>query len=118
MRRLLPLLLLATSLWPGAAATRDPSRLTNNLIVISYDPILRDQGGVRLHRYFKWNDPRTMTTNLLRHLHEASGGYANFRLVDFIEVDAFPVKRDGFTYNVSAFSKCGRTRRRRINPTA
>src|SRR5213594_2840640 len=47
--------------------------VTINLLVLGYDPILHDHGGVKLSRFMKWNDPRSMTTNLVRHFLETSG---------------------------------------------
>jgi len=37
--------------------------------------------------------------NLVRYLREASGGFARYEIADFLDVDAFPQKRDGFRYN-------------------
>jgi hypothetical protein len=85
------------------AATPDTSRKTNNLLVINYDPILRTQNSARLQKHLKWNDPRPMTTNLIRYIRESSGGYANFHLVEWLDVDAFPQKRDGFRYTEESF---------------
>jgi hypothetical protein len=95
----------------GAAANDSGRRLaipssarkTNNIIVVNYNPLLRAHGGVRLQDYFKWNDPRLITTNLLRDIRESSGGYANFHIVDFIDLDSFPQKRDGFRYTEQTF---------------
>lgn len=115
-RHLIPILLFAASLLHVPAATRDLSRKTNNLIVINYDPVLREHGGVRLQKHLKWNDPRLMTTNLLRHLRESSGGYANFRLVDFIDVDAFPQKRDGFRYTEQSFLEMWKDKKKAHQP--
>lgn len=82
---------------------RDADTRTIPLLVINYDPVLRSQGGARLSRHLKWNDPRPMTTNLIRYIREASGGFADYRLVEWIDVDAFPQKRDGFRYTEESF---------------
>jgi hypothetical protein len=73
------------------------------VIVLDYDPILRTKGGVRLHEYMKWSDPRLHTVSIVKHLREASGGFADYKVVEFIEVDAFPEKRDGFNYTEQTF---------------
>lgn len=88
---------------PHDPIIRDSSRKTTNIIVVNYDPILRAHGGKRLREYFKWNDPRLITTNLIHAIHQSSGGYASFRIVDFIDVDSFPKKRDGFRYSEQSF---------------
>src|SRR5690349_17861037 len=65
------------------AVERGTNVCTVRIVAINYDPILREHGGVRLSRFMKWNDPHVMTTNLMRYLRECSGGYADYRLVDF-----------------------------------
>ena len=100
----------------SARAALDPARQTNNLIVVNYDPILRGHGGTNLQRLMRWNDPRPMTTNLIRHLRDSSRGYANFKLVDWIDVDAFPVKRDGFRYTEQSFLEMWKDRKKAHKP--
>jgi hypothetical protein len=108
-------ILSALTLWSARAAL-DPARQTNNLIVVNYDPILRGHGGTNLQRFMRWNNPRPMTTNLIRHLRESSRGYANFKLVDWIDVDAFPVKRDGFRYTEQSFLEMWKDKKRAHKP--
>ncbi len=86
-----------------APVSRDTTTRVVNLLVINYDPILTGRAGVRLSRHLKWNDPRPMTTNLIRYIRESSGGFADYRMVEWIDVNAFPVKRDGFRYTEETF---------------
>lgn len=121
MRHLLFVFCLVAILTPaGADDTRvakpDPERKTINLIVVNYDPILSSHGGVRLSRHFKWNNPRPMTTNLIRHIRDSSGGFANYRLIQWIDVDAFPVKRDGFRYDEQSFLSMWKNRKTAHQP--
>lgn len=113
---LLFVFLITTRVTSNAAL--DAVRKTNNVVVVNYDPVLRGQGGVRLREFLKWNEPRAMTTNLVRHIREASGGYANFRVVDFIDVDGFPVKRDGFRYTEESFLEMWKDRKKAHQPDA
>jgi hypothetical protein len=87
-----------------------------NVIVLNYDPILREHNGVRLQKHLKWNDPRPMTTNLIRYIRESSGGYANLRIVDWIDVDAFPQKRDGFRYTEQSFLEMWKDKKKAHQP--
>src|SRR5436190_14657641 len=100
---LLSLALAAAFLAPASAATPDPARITVNVLVLNYDPALPSQGGVHLRQHMKWNDPRPMTEHLARYITEASGGYAKYHIVEFIDLDAFPQKRDGFRYTGDTF---------------
>jgi len=99
-----------------ALAGTDLARKTNNLLVINYDPVLRDHGGTNLQRFLRWNNPRPMTTNLVRYIRESSGGYANFRIVDWIDVDAFPAKRDGFRYTEQSFLEMWKDKKKARQP--
>ncbi len=80
----------------GPTGRRETETRTIKLIVISYDPILRAHGGARLREFMKWNDPRPMTTNLMRYLRETSGGFARYKLVEGIDGGGFSVERGGF----------------------
>jgi hypothetical protein len=90
-----------------AAPTVDVERVTEKktvkVAVVCYDPSLASQDGAKLTEYMEWNAPRPMTENLIRYIREASGGYANYELVDWIDVDKFPQKRDGFRYTDESF---------------
>ena len=100
------------------AATPDPARQTVNVLVLNYDPVLPGHGGARLHAQMKWNDPRPMTDNLARYLTEASGGYAQYRIVEFIDVDAFPEKRDGFRYTEESYFEMWKDKKKVHQPDA
>ena len=118
MRTLFVLLIAACSSKAASRPNANPeiSQKTIQLLVINYDPILRGHGGVRLSKHLKWNNPRSMTTNLVRYIREASGGYANYKIVDFIEVDAFPVKRDGFRYTEETFLEMWKDKKKAHKP--
>ena len=98
------------------AQLRDPERCVIRLLVLNYDPVLRQQGNVRLSRHFKWNDPRPMTTNLIRHLRESSGGFAEYQIVEWLDVDAFPTKRDGFRYTEESFLEMWKDKKKAHQP--
>ena len=96
-------LVLRASVSAAPAAQRDTNICTLKLLVVNFDPVLTNHGGVRLRQHLKWNDPRPMTTNLMRYIREASGGFARYQLVEWIDVNAFPQKRDLFRYDEESF---------------
>ena len=114
------LLCLLALPWAGLAGAcaapvaRDTNAVTIRVLAINYDPVLAN--GARLSREMRWNDPRPMTTNLLRYLRECSGGYARYELVDFVDVNAFPLKRDGFRYNEQSFREMWKDRKKAHQP--
>jgi hypothetical protein len=98
----------------AAPVARDTNGVTIRILAINYDPVLSND--VRLSKAMKWNDPRPMTTNLLRYLREASGGFARYELVNFIDVDAFPSKRDGFRYDAQTFGEMWKDKKKAHKP--
>src|SRR5690242_7906353 len=89
--------------WPAAMCQPSRTQREIKVIVLNYDPILRGKGGIRLSQFMKWGDAHTMTADIVTHLREASGGFANYRVVQVIDVDGFPQKRDGFKYDEKSF---------------
>jgi hypothetical protein len=58
---------------------------------------------VRLSKFMKWFDAHAITADVVRDLADASHGFARYEVVEFIDVDAFPAKRDGFRYDENSF---------------
>lgn len=98
------------------AATPDPEQVEIPVLVLHFNPVLHGQGGVRLREHMKWNDPRPMTENLMKYIRESSGGYARYRLVEFKEIDAFPIKRDGFRYTEETFLEMWKDKKKAHQP--
>jgi len=71
--------------------------------VVIYDPVLESEGGKRLTEFLKANDPIEYSRILANVIREASWGYINYEIVDFITVNAFPQKVDGFRYTERTF---------------
>lgn len=102
MNQIYALAVILLTLWNPAAAPT-PKRPPIKVIVLNYDPILKSKGGVRLSAYMKWQDPHAMTDAIVQDLRKASGGFAIYKVVQFVDVDAFPEKRDGFNYDEVTF---------------
>src|SRR5947208_389912 len=79
-------LCLALSIGQRAYAQAKPTKV----VVLNFDPILRSKGGVRLHEQMKWGDPHAMTRDIVKYLHESSGGFANYEVVEFLDIDSWP----------------------------
>src|SRR6266511_2524384 len=73
------------------------------VVVVIYNPVLESEGGKRLIEYLKANDPVEYSRILANVIREASWGYLNYEIADFITVDAFPEKVDGFRYTGATF---------------
>ncbi len=84
----------------AAAAT---GRKVAKVVVVIYDPVLEEHGSVRLTAHVKANDPRHYSRILVDVIRQASWGYLNYEIVDWIVVDGYPKKVDGFRYTDATF---------------
>jgi hypothetical protein len=73
------------------------------VLLIIYNPRVPGEGGRKLHQVLNWNDPDLLTQQYIADLREISHGYANYEIVERIEVDDMPVKLDGFQYRADDF---------------
>ncbi len=94
--------LAATGAAPKLIPTKDVPFVTKKVLVLNYDPVLTNHGSVRLHEYFRWRNPRQLTTNYLADLTEVSGNYVRW-VPTFLDVSAWPVKADGFVYDETSY---------------
>jgi len=90
---------------PKAAADPAPGigRKDLNVLLLVYDPVLKTKENLRLHEFKRWSDPWKLTLQVIEDLRFASHGYVNYRVVDIIDHDGYPTKRDGFTYDEEGF---------------
>src|SRR3990172_12296878 len=80
------------------------------VLSIIHNPIIRAEGGRKLHDVLGWNDADVLERQYIQDIHECSHGSAQFEIAERIEVDGFPVKQDGFRYTADSFLKCWRSR--------
>ncbi len=73
------------------------------VIVLIYDPTLKSQSSKSLIQHFKWNDPVEYSHILADVVQQASWGYLNYEIVDWITVRDFPRRRDGTRYNEETY---------------
>jgi hypothetical protein len=79
------------------------------VLVLNFDPVIKSEGGKRLHEVAKWNDPHYLAGGYAADLQECSGNYVRYRIVDWQDVDTYPVKKDGFRYTEKEYLKCLRS---------
>lgn len=89
---------------------KNAEKVIVGVIVIIYNPVLTTQGDVRMTDYFKWSNPKNLTNSLVKVLNETSQGFVDYRVRDTIEVNGYPMKRDGFNYDEAAFLKMWNTK--------
>lgn len=91
-----------------------PEPVHPKVLAIIHNPTM-DKAGRKAREVFGWNDPDRLAAEYIKDIAYASYGYANYQIVDRIEVtdphDGFPLKRDGYRYTPEAFSNAWRTRK-------
>jgi hypothetical protein len=85
--------------------------IPNKVLSIIHDPRIPGEGGRKLHEVLNWNDPQELTRQFIADVAMCSHGRAIFEVVKQIEVDAFPVKIDGFCYSPETYLACWRSGR-------
>jgi hypothetical protein len=88
------------------AAPEERPQIVKRALVLCYDPLIEAADGLPLHEVAGWNDPWALTLEYLDHLSAASGGYVVWELVDFLWLDEWPLKADGFRYTDQSYLDC------------
>ncbi len=80
------------------------------VLLIVHDPPVAGEGGRRLTEIFGWHDPDGLVRQYIADLAHASHGYLRYRVVERIQADGFPAKRDGFRYTGEGYVSAWRVR--------
>jgi hypothetical protein len=86
--------------------------------VVIYDPVLASEGGKTLTEHLKANDPVEYSHILANVIREASWGYINYEITDFIRIDGFPEKVDGFRYTDRSFLEARKSEKWQPSPAS
>jgi hypothetical protein len=81
------------------------------VIVLVYNPVLDKSTVETLIQRIKANDPVEYSHILVDTIREASWGYMNYKIVDVIKVDGYPIKQDGFRYTNDSFLEVRKTQK-------
>jgi hypothetical protein len=78
------------------------------VLVLNFDPKIKSEGGKRLHEVCGWNDPHELAKGYIDDLRLASHNLVRLKIVDWVDVDDFHLKADGFKYTEEEYMKCYR----------
>ncbi len=87
-----------------------PMPVSPRVLMITHNPVFRAQGGRKAQQVFGWNAPDRLAEQYIEDIHRCSFGFARYHIVERIEVDGFPIKRDGFAYTPDSFWRAWQTR--------
>jgi hypothetical protein len=108
--------------WTRPRFTYDPNvstgRKLSRVIVLIYDPIIEKEGGRRFTEIIDANDPVQYSHILVDVIRQASWGYINYEIADFIRVDGWPRKVDGFRYDDDSWMEVRRTQQWQPAPSS
>ena len=94
--------MLLTAAFAFAFATVGKDKpITVKVLVLNLDPKVE---GRPLHEYMHWNDPHKLAEGYMSDVSECSGGFIQYKIAEWRDVDAFPVKKDGFRYTADSFT--------------
>lgn len=88
-----------------------PAPVYPKVLTIFHNPTIGPRGGQKAQVAYGWNHPDALAEGYIADLKYATYGYLNYQIVDRIEVDAFPIKRDGFRYTDETYEEAWRTRK-------
>jgi len=81
--------------------------LTPRALLLIYNPIIESPvyapNPARLSELLGWNDPDQLCAQYIEDVAEASHGQVRYRIVARVELDAYPVKVDGFRYTDESY---------------
>ncbi|HEY3394105.1 MAG TPA: hypothetical protein VGK58_15440 [Lacipirellulaceae bacterium] len=76
---------------------------TVRVIVLNFEPTVPSQGNQKLWEVFGWNDPRELAAGFLNDVEYASGGAINYEIVEWRDLNEFPIFEDGTRYTADQY---------------
>ena len=90
-------------------SSEEPPRPTVlRTLLILYDPVVELATGKKLLEYMRWNRVEQLTEGFISDISQVSSGLVRYQITEKIEVDEFPVKADGFSYDAPTYIKMWR----------
>ena len=97
------LLSLGTFIPPPAQITPTNPVQTVRVLVLNYDPTVPSQGNIKLRDVFNWNDPRELSEGFIADVETASGGAVDYQVVEWRDLNEFPIFTDGTRYTADQY---------------
>ena len=88
--------------------TTPPESVRPKVLAVIHNPLMPD--GRKIQQVYGWQDPDKLAQGYISDITHASYGYAQYEIVERIEVDALPLKLDGFRYTPESFAQAWRAR--------
>jgi hypothetical protein len=77
----------------------EPAQITSpKVLLVIFNPVIEAATGKRLDTYMGWSRPDDLVGRFIADILQASSGLARYQIAQRIELDEFPVLKDGFRY--------------------
>ncbi len=87
-----------------ADSDTEPAHITQSrVLLIVYDPVVDISTGMTLSQKMKWYRPTELVNGFMGDLLQVSDGMARYQIAQRVDVDEFPVKKDGFRYTPQTY---------------
>ena len=84
--------------------TTEPVRImTTRVLLAIFNPVMDKATGVTLSRLMQWQSPDDLANACIQEILEASGGMARYQIAQRVELNEFPVKTDGYSYDPQTY---------------
>ena len=82
----------------------NPNAIEPKILLYIYDPIMTTRGGRRMHTVYGWQDPVSLTNQIISDFKTSSHDLAHFKIAQTQIDDTYPYFQDGYQYNDAAFA--------------
>lgn len=105
-------MLLAVLLASLAQAAPRPAQTVFDVkvLVLNFDPFVAEGSKMRMNEHCRWNAARELAEGYIKDVRDASGGRVRYQIVEWRDLDEFPVKADGFAYGREDYLRCWKER--------
>src|SRR5262245_28069315 len=90
---------LHTLFIPAPPPPTELKTLRPRILLVIQNPIIQSEGGKKLTQVFGWRDPDQLVPGYIADLKDASHGLVEPEVVERVEVNDWPVMKDGFRYD-------------------
>jgi hypothetical protein len=94
---------LSTYVPPTHVATPTNPVQTVRVIVLNFEPTVPSMDNRTLWEIFNWNDPRNLAAGFVSDVETASGGAIDYQIVEWRDLNEFPIFTDGFRYTADQY---------------
>lgn len=83
-----------------------PNRINSKIFLLIFNPIIESQGNKKLTQVKSWNNPDSLTNSFINSIRSSSEDTVKYSIAQKEEIDAIPVKADGFAYTDESYLNC------------